>query len=466
MVDATKARGAVKHPSARAAPSDSLLRAAERVLAASVANVSGLRVCVGLSGGIDSIVLLDVLMRLAPRHQWRMSAIHINHQLSPNALAWAAFCRRTCRARGVPLRVVKVRVAHGNSTEAAARDARYAAYRGCRADVIALAHNQDDQVETLLLRLLRGAGVKGLAGMPYARPEGALRVVRPLLDVPRHEIERHASCRGLQWVDDESNTDTHYLRNFLRSDLLPRIAPRVPGYRGTLTRAAAHLAEAATLLDDLARMDAVHCIRDGVIAVAALRQLSDARASNLLRHFLAAAGVAMPDKRTLDEALRQALRAKQDARVHLDLGGHALRRFDGALHLTEQWDAPDDALSVRWRGERTLRIAALRASLKMLRGRGCGIDLAGLHQAPVVLRLRQGGERLRPDAGRPRRRVKDLFQESNVPPWVRDRLPFLWSGPHLVWVPGLGIDQRFQARAGAPSVMPHWLCDSTTARDD
>ncbi len=464
MVNATMARGVAKDPSVNppvkaATPADSLVHAVERVLTTSVTDIVGRHVCVGLSGGIDSVVLLDVLIMLAPRYQWRLSAIHVNHQLSPNAPAWAAFCRRACRARGVPLHVVKVQVARGNSTEASARDARYAAYRACRADVIALAHHQDDQVETLLLRLLRGAGVKGLAGMPFSRDEGGLSVVRPLLDVPRHDIERYAKRRALQWVEDESNTDTHYLRNFLRADILPHIALRVPGYRETLTRAAGHLAEAAELLDELAASDALDFMHDEVLEMEGLRRLSAARAKNLLRYFLARTGMALPDKRLLDEALRQALHARLDARVKLALDGHALYRYNGALHLVRAQSDPGENFRLSWQGERTLRVPALAATLTMARGSGTGIDAERLRAAPVTLRLRQGGERLRPDAARPRRRVKDLFQEQDVPPWMRDRVPFLWSGRHLVWVPGLGVDQRFHARPGAPSLLPIWRRD-------
>jgi tRNA(Ile)-lysidine synthase len=434
-----------------------VVRAVERALMAMVA--PGDRICVGLSGGIDSMVLLDVIAALAPRHQWRLSAIHVNHQLSANAAAWAAFCRRECRGRGVPLRVIKVTVARGNSTEAAARAARYGVYRTCKADAVALAHHQDDQVETLLMRLLRGAGVKGLAAMPRTRKAGNVQVVRPLLEVSRGEIERYARRRGLHWVEDESNLDTHYLRNFLRCDLLPRIAPRVPGYRQTLTRAAAHLAEAAELLDELAQIDSQDCLRNGALMVAGLRQLSAARAGNLLRHYLSGAGISMPDKRNLDEALRQAINAKQDARVNIDLGTHTLHRFDGALHVVAKRNLPDAGSRVLWQGERTLRVASMAGTLTMKRGRGAGIDPERLRSAPVTLRLRQGGERFRPDAGRPRRHVKDLFQENGVPPWIREGLPFMWSGRHLVWVPGLGVDQRFQAAAGAPSLVPHWLPD-------
>ena len=168
----------------------------------------------------------------------------------------------------------------------------------------------------------------------------------------------------------------------------------------------------------------------------------------------------MPDKRALDETLRQAITAKQDARVNIDLGNHRLHRFEGALHLVPKQGVLNSGFSVTWQGERSLRVAALGATLKMKRSRGDGIDLERLRETPVTLRLRQGGERLRPDTNRPRRRVKDLFQELGVPPWVRDRLPFLWSGQHLVWVPGLGVDERFHPTADALSVVPHWQYDN------
>ncbi len=459
------AKGSANKPSVVVVPAPGdLARVAERTLEALVK--TGDRLCVGLSGGIDSMVLLDVIVALAPRRRWRVSAIHVNHQLSPNAPVWAAFCRRACRAHGVPLRVVKVEVTRGErgkGSEAAARAARYDAYRACRADHMLLAHNQDDQVETLLLRLLRGAGVKGLAAMPLARADGDLHVVRPLLDVSRREIERYARRRKLEWVDDESNADTYFLRNFLRGEILPRIEPRVPGYRATLTRAAAHFAEAAALLDEMALLDAQGGMQGDALGVDGLRRLPAARARNLLRHFLANKGISMPDKRTLDEALRQAISAKQDARVRINLGSHTLHRFDGALHLVPALDAPDPGFSATWEGERSLRIVALGATLKMVLSRGTGIDLERLRELPVTLRLRRGGERLRPDAARPRRQVKDLFQEQGVPPWLRERIPFLWSGRHLVWVPGLGVDQRYHPLEGARSVVPRWQWDSVLA---
>ena len=420
----------------------------------------GARLCVGLSGGVDSVVLLDILHTLAPRHDWRLSAIHVNHQLSPHANEWVRFCKRLCRERSVPLRVVKVNVARGDSIEAAARAARYAAYRAQAAENVLLAQHQDDQAETVLLQLLRGAGVKGLAAMPLVREDAVhpgLRLLRPLLGFTRAEIEQYGAARALSWVEDESNNDPYYLRNFLRIDIMPRLEARAPDYRKTLSRAAGHMAEAAQLLDMLARIDGAGAHGDATLAVALLQNLPAVRARNLLRYFLATQQVAMPGARRLDEALRQVTTAKIDARVCIGLGEHSLRRFSGALHVVTAQRSIAKEFSRRWREERRLVIPELHAALEMRRKRGAGIDLEKLLANPVTLRLRRGGEKLQPDAARPRRHVKDLFQEQGMPPWRRERLPYLWSGERLVWVAGLGIDCAFHAAAGRAGVTPRWV---------
>ena len=429
----------------------------DQVIAARVA--AGEPLCVGLSGGVDSVVLLDILAECAPRHAWRLSALHVNHQLSPHASAWARFCRQFCRERGVPLRVVKVTVPRGDSLEAAARAARYAAYRAQAARHVVLAQHQDDQAETVLLQLLRGTGVKGLAAMPVMRADALrpeLQLLRPLLGATRRDIEAYAAERKLTWVEDESNRDAYYLRNFLRLEILPRIEARVPDYRTALSRAAGHMADATHLLDELAQIDGGAWV-DGTLAVAALQALPSARARNLLRYFLSSHQLAMPDARRLDEALRQITTARVDAQVCVALGDKALRRFAGALYVTPtRMVAPKD-FSRPWHEQRRLLVPELQAALDMRRKRGAGIDLAKLLAQPVTLRLRHGGEKLQPDPARPRRHVKDLFQEHGVPPWQRACVPYLWSGERLVWVAGLGIDVAFQARAGAPGVVPYWL---------
>lgn len=421
------------------------------------------------------MVLLDCLLRAARQLRVRVSALHVNHGLSPNAKRWEAFCRRLCRARGVPLACVKVRVAHGarEGVEAAARAARYAAFRAARADYVVLAHHQDDQAETLLLQLLRGAGLKGLAAMPLVRrEEGAAakgqqgaggstraappRILRPLLEVTRGEILDYAKRRGLKWIEDESNADVRYARNFLRHRVLPLLAQRFPACRSALARSAHHLAEAAALLDEMAAADGAPHLEDGTLAVEALRRLPPARARNLLRYFLASHALAMPGVERLNEALRQVLTARRDARVAVDLGAAVLRRYAGRLYVVRCGTVPLD-YERKWRGEREIALPELGGMLRLQRARGEGISLARLRGRSVVIRVRRGGERLQPDCRRPRRPLKKLLQEACIPPWERDRLPLLCcDGNVVIWAAGAGVDCAFQAAPGQPGLRPVW----------
>lgn len=430
------------------------------------------RLLAGLSGGADSVVLLDILQRVARKLRLRVSALHVNHQLSPRARSWEAFCRNLCRARGIPFQSLKVSVRRGDSIEAAARAARYGVFARQDCDYVVLAHHRDDQVETLLLQLLRGAGVKGLAAMPLLRKaQGGRRkadpsvvsrqsspaILRPLLDATRAEILEYAKTRKLKWVEDESNQDIYFRRNFIRHEVLPVIARRFPAYRVTLARAAGHLAEAARVLDEIAAADGAGMIEGGTLAVDALRRLPRARGRNLLRYFLANRGIAMPNAERLDEALRQALTAKQDARVTVEVGDFTLRRHAGKLHLVRSGSTPSAHYERRWRGEKEFALPELGGVLAMLRARGAGVSLARLRGRTVTIRVRRGGERLQPDCRRPRRSLKNLLQEARIPPWERERLPLIFCGEELVWAPGIGVDCAFQAARGGAALRPAWM---------
>jgi tRNA(Ile)-lysidine synthase len=435
----------------------------------------GDRLVAALSGGVDSVVLLDILRRLAKKVRCELVALHVNHQINPAAASWAHFCRAYCRQLGVALTVVKVEVPRTASLEAAARDARYAAFAALPADFVALAHNLDDQAETVLLQLLRGAGVKGVSAMPEIRirdsgfgiqdsgfkpflpnPESRIlspALLRPLLDIPRSDIEAYARSRKLKWIEDDSNADTGFDRNFLRHRLLPVIEERYPAYRKTLARAGRNFAEAADLLDELAQTDA-QCAGSR-LDIAVLQRLSVPRAKNALRFFLAANGVLMPSAVRLAECVRQ-MRQPRAVSIAIDLGAHELRRYGGELRVVAKAAAPATGFCRAWEGEARLAMPELGATLVMKKCRGGGISLAKLQAAPVTVRLRQGGERLRPHAGRPRRSLKNLLQEARLPPWLRGRLPLLFCGDALVYVPGIGIDAAFGAMRGEPGVKPCW----------
>ena len=406
------------------------------------------------------MVLFDLLRRLSGPLDFRLACVHVNHGISPNARRWAEFCARLCKRHGVGLTLdeVDIRPYRAAGVEAAARRARYEVYARQNADCIVLAQHQDDQAETLLLQLLRGAGVKGGAAMPLVRRQvaGCASILRPLLGVPRGEIENYARARKLKWVEDESNADMGYDRNFLRLKVMPVIERAFPAYRSTLARSAGHLAEADAILDELAQADALRAARDGKLSVDAMKRLGAARSRNLLRGLLWQRGGALPEADRLEEALRQLFEARRDSAVCVALGDHELRRHDGSAYLLPRLPEPPANLRRKWDGKRIWRLPELRGALCFGRSTGAGLSAASIKQAGLSLRLRRGGEKLRIDAKRPTRSLKNLLQESRMPPWQRDRLPLLYCGAELACVPGVGIASKFQTRPGESGWFVTW----------
>lgn len=314
-------------------PTDLVARVGE-FLAARHADAG--RICVGLSGGCDSVVLLHVLSRLGLTD--RLTAMHVDHGLSPHAAAWGDFCAEYCSRLAVPLRIVRVCVDSrgGQGVEAAARQARYAALADCQADVLLLAHHQGDQAETVLFNLLRGTGVVGASGMPVERlAEGGARLLRPLLGVSRSELEAYAREFGLGWVDDESNADVRFSRNFLRHEILPALRSRFPSVDASLALAGRHFAEADALLSELAEVDWQYAARDstdGSASLKALRQLSLPRLKNLLRFRLRQKGWRPPVASRLEEFSRQIFTAAPDRHPELQLPDGSMRLSRGRLY--------------------------------------------------------------------------------------------------------------------------------------
>lgn len=408
------------------------------------------------SGGLDSRVLLSVLLEAKKHFNFELSAVHVHHGLSPNADDWADFCVKTCHAVNIPLEVkrVQVDINSGLGIEAAARQARYHALMQMPVDFVVLAHHQDDQAETFLLQALRGAGVKGLSAM--AAFDAERRLLRPLLEITRHEIEVYAREAGLSWVEDESNQDVHYHRNFVRQELTPLLLKRFPSFQSTLARCATHVAEASELLDDLAALDAETCIQETRLNLIALATLSDARAKNLMRCWLAGLGFVLPNKERLDEMLKQLIHAKSDATIKLsiDENGSVLRRYQGFAFLENVSEIT--TISMVWQGESELRLPdGSKLLFERKRGEGMAIDRLACHKLRIV--NRQGGERFKPDLNRPTRTLKHLLQEAGMPPWLRDRLPLIYFDDALAVVPNIGINCLMQATAEEMGLVVHWI---------
>ena len=423
---------------------------------------------------MDSVVLLHLLHSLAPRFSWRLSAVHVHHGISSNADIWADFCSQLCAQHGVPLHIERVDISglrddHG--IEAAARKLRHAAFARQSCDFVALAHHADDQAETLLLQLLRGAGIKGVAAMPVlSKVEGPVlshvegsglepataqthATVRPLLDISRAQLLEYAQQHVLSWVEDESNADDHYPRNFLRHRLLPVLEQKFPAYRDTLMRSARHFAEANALLDDLALQDAQGQVGAMPLDTSILSGLSASRAKNLLRYWLHVQGAPMPQNVQLEEILHQLLHARKDAAVCVDFGSWQVRRYQDKVHAMRILGDFDRNLVLAWRGEAAVEWPALNSCLNFRQVQGQGISLEKLQSAPVTLRLRNGGETLRPHHAAAKRSLKNLLQERLVPPWQRERLPLLYCGNELVCVVGVAVAAGFQASKLEPAIV-------------
>ena len=405
-------------------------------------------ILVGLSGGVDSVVLLHLLNNLATRFSWQVSAIHVHHGLSPKAGEWADFCTELCARHHIPLHIEHVDVTplreHG--IEAAARKLRHAAFAKIECNYVALAHHADDQVETLLLQLLRGAGVRGAAAMPmHVEQSGTHGVLRPLLNFSRQEIAAYAEEQGLQWIEDESNADVSYPRNFLRHRVLPVLEQKFPAYRETLERSIRNFVEASELLDQLAKSDAGQDLQSETLPVEALRKLPIIRAKNLLRYFLHGQGAPMPHSAQLEEMLRQICEARQDAAVNIQYGAHQVRRFRDRVYVLPTQTPCDHDFVLTWKGETELDWPPLRTRLKFSRLTGAGICLGKLKDAPVTLRLRKGSETIRPHPAASTRTLTNLLQQHHIPPWQRERLPLFFCGEKLVCVVGITIDAEYQA---------------------
>lgn len=437
----------------RTPPEESLSARLAQVLAAAGAGRAA-RLCAALSGGVDSVVLLHLLAAQREECGYMLTAAHVHHGLSPNADEWRDFCCGLCDSLRVPLQVFHVEVARdaGAGLEAAAREARLAALGRIDADWLVFGHHLDDQAETLLFRLLRGAGVHGAAAMPaieYGRP-GRLR---PLLAVRRARLAAYAAQHRLRWVEDESNADWRFTRNRLRHDILPRLEAVFPAAVTTLARAADHFREADGLLDDLAAADREACGGDTLNLSAALA-LSDARLRNLLRREMRRAGQSLPSAAWLCEAVRQ-LRAVAGRPLFLRFDGIVLCAYRDRLWLERNADS-DSADSRVWRGEACL--PWWQGTVCFRAGRGAGLSLSRLERAAeVVLTTRWSGLRMRLAPNRPLRSFKNLCQEAAISSWLRGRLPVLSVDGEAAWIAGIGVSADFAAGDDESSVDPLWL---------
>ncbi|MEX0738377.1 MAG: tRNA lysidine(34) synthetase TilS [Pseudohongiella sp.] len=418
------------------------------------------RLLLGVSGGLDSMVLLHACHQLHAQQRLPFAGlrvVHVNHGISAHADAWQAHCLAVCRALDVDCVAHRVTVqrAPGQSPEAVARDARYQVFAQELAadEALLLAHHQDDQLETVLLRLLRAAGPRGLAGMPESRALGAGVLWRPLLAATRAQLAGWARANALQWHDDDSNGDDSLSRNYLRHRLMPTLAEHWPGWRQSVARTAALGADADLILSELAGqlLLTLSPPDSNRLSCAGVRNLSAARQRLVIRHWLLRETEQVPGWRLVQRVQDELLSARDDAQPQINWQHWQLRRFRDELYLIEALDdvpaQPDEGYAWRPQGDGryVARVLPGNGSLRLYQPVGAQKhQVMRLPAGECVIRYRRGGE-VCALPGRPQRPLKKILQESALPPWVRERTPLLYIDHKLAWIVGVGVCDGFQA---------------------
>ena len=405
---------------------------------------------VAYSGGLDSQVLLYALSRILPKT--RLRAVHINHGWHVDAARWAETCRQTCSSLGMFCEVITVdtQPKKGKSLEACARQARYAAMAKLvqAEDCLLTAHHRDDQAETLLLQLLRGAGLPGLASMSRVMSFGTGLLVRPLLDFTRLELQAYAEQRQLTWIEDSSNTDLRFYRNFVRHRVLPLLQQRWPASSKTLVRVAEHAAEAQQLLEEYAHEDWLK-VREPLsnrLVISRLLDLTPARRRNCLRYWLKQLSFSLPSQMQLQQ-IELLLKSKRDANPEINWGDFQVRRYRDFLYaLVLKKESKLSHLDISWDLKQALTLPTGNF-LTVDRVIGNGIACDRLRKKSISIGFRQGGERFHVQGRLGSHPLKKLFQEWGIPPWQRQEIPLIYYEEKLIAVAGYGVNPNFLANS-------------------
>ena len=416
---------------------------------------------VALSGGIDSVVLLHLLHQLRKKHNFTLNAMHVHHGLSQNADKWVKFCEGLCMKLSVPLDVEYIQLPQKKSLgiEGEARRLRYEKLLKTKTDLIVLAHHEDDQAETFLLQLIRGAGVKGLSSMGLF--DDRRRLWRPLLNQSKSDVESYAKQHKLKWIEDESNQNIDFDRNFVRSKVIPILKNRFNHIIKVISRSSRHLAEAQNLLDDLAKLDLKSSLKSNKyiykLQVKTLNELSLIRAKNVLRYWLELNDQLMPSKDLLDELLRQVLTAKKDATLKIELSkNHEIRRYKDEIYIVQKNQNEQKKYEIIWNGESEILLPnGSKLTFKKVKGRG--ILLSKLKNKKLMITNRQGKQSLKLDSNRPTKTLKNLFQEAHTPPWIRVNLPLIFIDHVLAFVPDVGIASNMRSKKTKLGLEIEWI---------
>ena len=418
------------------------------------------RLFVAYSGGVDSTVLLHVLCSYRDHLDLELVALHADHQLQDSSCEWRTHCQSFCAKLGIPFQEHKfeIRDIRGIGLEAAARKARYSWFlERTGGAVLVTGHNQDDQAETVLFRLVRGSGAHGLAAISQTSEIQGNLIARPLLCESRADIEAYAEHWDLPYIKDDSNCDVSIDRNYIRHQIMPLFRKRWPAVDKTISRAADHLQSQRLLVTTGVRSDLQACKSDervcilgdfGRLKLDALAGLGNPRIADVLRYWIRQYRMEVPNTARLMELIRQIRETGGSRRCMIRWRDGELRTYRALLHLVPPQPGPAFPGTRAWSTDESIDIVAAGIRLRSVlrRGRGLRISVPGV--AGLRLDWRAKGEKIRPIGSPHNRSVKNLFQQAGIPPWERIRIPGLYVGQKLVCIPGLAVDSKYAAQNG------------------
>jgi tRNA(Ile)-lysidine synthase len=413
---------------------------------------------VAFSGGLDSTVLLHATVKAHGAKN--VYAFHVHHGIQKEADQWQRHCQAIAKKLGCHFDTQNVKLNKNSNIESQARELRYQAlYDMCQQRHISdllLAHHQDDQAETVLIQLMRGAGVAGLSAMPLvkAAKQNTIHIWRPFLNLRRQDLEAYAKEHRLTWIEDPSNQDESYRRNAIRKTILPTLEKYQVGATENLARSAKHLAQAQELLNQLADIDlGLIDTKDGLSKTNLIRlyKTSEPRASNALRRWLNKNQLAYPSEERLTAWWLELQQSRADSQLQWEHDSHLIRLWRGTLSIHREQQVNTSKQNTEPQGEWIFKQLPSNSKLP-------GIAKQRFNEAKtkglINTMARQGGEKFKVDLKRPRKSLKNLFQEANIPPWQRD-IPLLYIGDELVAVAGIGISADWQTTQG-PRISPEW----------
>ena len=423
------------------------------------------RIAVAFSGGLDSSVLLHSLVSI-PEFKEKVFAIHVNHGLSPNSKSWIKHCDKFCSGLGVNFIPLTIELENSKTNENILRQARYEAFFSClkQGDVLCTAHHQDDHIETILFRILRGTGIKGLAGIEkYSQMEG-IDLIRPLISYSKKDLLDYGNKFNVNWIEDESNEDVSISRNFIRKKVIPNLKnDNWPEYKNSISYLSSKAKEANEILDEIAFLDLKRCASESLdrLSILKIKELSHARAMNVLFTWLGINTHLGVSNKITDQVYKSIVLASENSNPVVtfgkrgESGSFQIRRFNNFLRhlpLTET-ETLSNKKVWKWNTNNPLELPTGTLSMQLSLGKGISTQLT---EPGISIKGRIGGERCKPEGRSKSQKLKKLFQEYRVPPWVRDRIPLVYVGDQLAAVSDLWVCEEFVAKKDERGIVLSW----------